>query len=36
MAVKLQHLGFPIASRHPQSGFALPSPQTLAEFLSHG
>lgn len=36
MAVKLKHLGFPIASRHPQSGFALPSPQALEEFLSHG
>jgi len=36
MAVKLQRLGFPIASRHPQSGFTLPSPQALAEFLSHG
>jgi allantoin racemase len=36
MAVKLKHLGVPIASRHPQSGFALPSPQALAEFLSHG
>ena len=36
MAVKLKRLGFPIASRHPQSGFALPSPQALEEFLSHG
>ena len=36
MAVKLKRLGFPIASRHPQSGFGLPSPQALEEFLSHG
>jgi Asp/Glu/hydantoin racemase len=36
MAVKLKRLGFPIASRHPQSGFALPSRQALEEFLSHG
>lgn len=36
MAVKLQRLGFPVISRHPQSGFALPSQQTLAEFLNHG
>jgi len=36
MAVKLKRLGFPIASRHPQSGFALPSPQALQEFLNHG
>ena len=36
MAVKLKRFGFPIASRHPQSGFALPSPQALQEFLSHG
>lgn len=36
MAVKLKRLGFPIASRHPQSGFALPSPQALQEYLSHG
>jgi Asp/Glu/hydantoin racemase len=36
MAVKLKRLGFPTASRHPQSGFALPSPDTLEEFLSHG
>jgi len=36
MAVKLKRLGFPTASRHPQSGFALPSPATLEEFLSHG
>jgi allantoin racemase len=36
MAVKLKRLGFPIVSRHPQSGFALPSPQALEEFLRHG
>ncbi|MGB6534549.1 MAG: aspartate/glutamate racemase family protein [Xanthobacteraceae bacterium] len=36
MAVKLKRLGFPIISRHPQSGFALPSLQTLEEFLNHG
>ena len=36
MAVKLKRLGFPVISRHPQSAFALPSPQALAEFLSHG
>src|SRR5580692_7181521 len=36
MAVKLKRLGLPIISRHPQSGFALPSPQALEEFLSHG
>ena len=36
MAVKLKRLGFPAASRHPQSGFALPSPQTRQEFLNHG
>jgi allantoin racemase len=36
MAVKLKRLGLPIASRHPQSGFALPSPQALEEFLNHG
>jgi allantoin racemase len=36
MAVKLRRLGVPIASRHPQSGFALPSAQLLEEFLSHG
>jgi allantoin racemase len=36
MAVKLKRLGFPTASRHPQSGFALPSPDALQEFLSHG
>jgi Asp/Glu/hydantoin racemase len=36
MAVKLKRLGFPTASRHPQSGFALPSPYALQEFLSHG
>jgi Asp/Glu/hydantoin racemase len=36
MAVKLKRLGFPTASRHPQSGFALPSLDALQEFLSHG
>jgi allantoin racemase len=36
MAVKLKRLGFPTISRHPQSGFALPSPRTLEEFLQHG
>ena len=36
MAVKLRRLGVPVASRHPQSGFALPSPQALNEFLSQG
>ena len=36
MAVKLKRCGFPIASRHSQSGFALPSPQALQEFLNHG
>jgi allantoin racemase len=36
MAVKLKHLGVSVASRIPQSGFALPSAQTLDEFLHHG
>ncbi len=36
MAVKLKRLGLPSASRHPQSGFALPTPRALEEFLSHG
>ena len=36
MAVKLKRLGGAVASRHPQSGFALPSAQALEEFLSHG
>ena len=36
MAVKLKRLGFPTVSRHPQSGFALPSSQAVQEFLSHG
>jgi len=36
MAVKLQRLGLSVASRIPQSGFALPSAQTLDEFLRHG
>jgi allantoin racemase len=36
MAVKLRRLGVSVVSRHPQSGFALPSVQALEEFLSHG
>jgi Asp/Glu/hydantoin racemase len=36
MAVKLKHLGESVASRIPQSGFGLPSDQTLDEFLRHG
>jgi allantoin racemase len=36
MAAKLRRLGVAVASRHPQSGFALPSAQALKEFLSHG
>ena len=36
MAVKLKRLGVPVVSRVPQSGFALPSAQTLDEFLNHG
>jgi len=36
MAVKLKRLGVAVASRIPQSGFALPSAQTLDEFLQHG
>jgi Asp/Glu/hydantoin racemase len=36
MAVKLKRLGVPVISRIPQSGFALPSAQTLDEFLQHG
>ncbi|MFL6796173.1 MAG: aspartate/glutamate racemase family protein [Xanthobacteraceae bacterium] len=36
MAVKLKRLGVPIVSRIPQSGFALPSAQTLDEFIRHG
>lgn len=36
MAIKLRQLGVPVASRAPQSGFALPSAQTLDEFLQHG
>ncbi len=36
MAVKLARLGVPVASRIPQSGFALPSAQTVDEFLQHG
>ncbi len=36
MAVKLRRLGVAVVSRHPQSGFALPSAQTIEEFLGHG
>ena len=36
MAVKLKRLGVPLTSRIPQSGFALPSAQTLDEFMRHG
>ncbi len=36
MAVKLKKLGGIGASRIAQSGFALPSEQTLQEFLQHG
>jgi Asp/Glu/hydantoin racemase len=36
MAVKLKRLGVSVASRHPQSGFALPSAQALEEFLRYG
>ena len=36
MAVKLRRLGVSVASRHPQSGFAMPSTQALEEFLRHG
>src|SRR5262245_47369198 len=36
MAVKLKRLGISVASRIPQSGFALPSAQTLDEVLRHG
>jgi hypothetical protein len=36
MAVKLKCLGVSVASRIPQSGFGLPSAQTLDEFLRHG
>ena len=36
MAVKLKRLGAAVASRHPQSGFALPSAQAIEEFLRHG
>ena len=36
MAVKLKQLGVSVASRIPQSGFVLPSAQTLDEFLHHG
>jgi hypothetical protein len=36
MAVKLKQLGVSVVSRIPQSGMALPSSQTLDEFLQHG
>ncbi len=36
MAVKLKRLGISVASRNPQSGFALPSAETLDVFLNHG
>lgn len=36
MAVKLKRLGVSVASRIPLSGFALPSAQTLDEFLRYG
>ena len=36
MAIKLRELGVPVVSRIPQSGLALPSAQTLDEFLQHG
>jgi Asp/Glu/hydantoin racemase len=36
MAIKLKRLGIPVTSRIPQSGFALPSTQTLDEFMQHG
>jgi allantoin racemase len=36
MAVRLKRLGIAVASRHPQSGFALPSAQATDEFLNHG
>jgi len=36
MAVRLRRLGIAVASRHPQSGFALPSTQAIDEFLKHG
>jgi len=36
MAVKLKQLGLSVASRHKQSGFALPSAQALDEYLDHG
>jgi Asp/Glu/hydantoin racemase len=36
MAVRLKRLGIAVASRHPQSGFALPSAQAIDEFLNHG
>jgi allantoin racemase len=36
MAVKLKRLGIAVTSRHPQSGFALPSTQAIEDFLKHG
>jgi Asp/Glu/hydantoin racemase len=36
MAVRLKRLGIAVASRHSQSGFALPSAQAVDEFLNHG
>src|SRR5262249_11040767 len=36
MAARLKRLGVLVASRIPQSGFALPSAQTLDEFLRDG
>ena len=36
MAVKLKRLGGIATSRSPQSGFGLPSAQTLSEFIDHG
>ena len=36
MAIKLRRLGAAVASRHPQSGFALPPPHAIDEFLDHG
>jgi Asp/Glu/hydantoin racemase len=36
MAIKLKQLGVAVVGRVPQSGFALPSAQTVDEFLHHG
>ena len=36
MAIRLKQLGLSVVSRIPQSGMALPSKQTLDEFLQHG